>query len=225
MKWLFRSRLAQNLLPILLQRYLWLVLHTTRWTLDGAENVAPLIAGAPGVVAFWHEYLPAMPALAMLARGAPASRLPPLHALVSQHRDGQYIGAVLHRFRIEPVGGSSSRGGAAGSRRLLQLLGQGAVVCIAPDGPRGPRRVSAPGLAQIAAFANVAVLPCAAGTTRRVTLKSWDRMTIPLPFGRGFVVCGPRVPVSREAWREALPALDAGLNGVSDRLARLCGRN
>jgi lysophospholipid acyltransferase (LPLAT)-like uncharacterized protein len=222
MKSLLRSRLIQYLLPRLLGRYLWLILHTNRWTLDGADNFAPHGAGAPAVFSFWHEHLPLMPALAMLARRSAGYRPVPIHTLVSQHRDGQFIGAVVRQFGIEPVAGSSSRGGAQGLRQLLRLLRQGAMIGMTPDGPRGPRRVAAQGVAQLASLAGVPILPCAARTSRRIVLKTWDRMSFPLPFGRGVVVCGPPIMVPRDSWREALPAITAAMNRVADRADRLC---
>ena len=70
---------ARDLLPRLLGRYLWLIMRTNRWTLDGAEHFAPHGAGAPAVFAFWHEHLPLMPALAMLARRSADYRPAPIH--------------------------------------------------------------------------------------------------------------------------------------------------
>jgi lysophospholipid acyltransferase (LPLAT)-like uncharacterized protein len=222
MKRLLRSRLVRYVLPCLLGRYLWVVLRTNRWTLDGAENFAPHGAGASAVFSFWHESLPLMPALAMLARRLPAYQSAPIYTLVSQHRDGQFIGAVVRQFGIEPVHGSSSRGGANGLRQLLRLLRKGAIVGITPDGPRGPRRVAAYGVAQLAAAAGVPVLPCAARTSRRIGLDTWDRMGVPLPFGRGVVVCGPAIAVPSEAWREALPAITAAMDRAAERAYLLC---
>jgi lysophospholipid acyltransferase (LPLAT)-like uncharacterized protein len=222
MKSLLRSRPVQSLLPLLIGRYLRLILHTNRWTLDGAENFAPHGAGSPAVFSFWHEHLPLMPALAMLARRSPGYCAAPIHTLVSKHRDGQVIGAVVRQFGIEPVPGSSSRGGAAGLRQLLRLLLHGAMIGITPDGPRGPRREAAQGVAQLAALAGVPILPCAARTTRRIVLRTWDRMALPLPFGRGVVVCGPAISVPRDGWREALPAITAAMNRAADRADQLC---
>jgi lysophospholipid acyltransferase (LPLAT)-like uncharacterized protein len=222
MKSLLRSRPAQYVLPRLLGGYLRFVLRTNRWTLDGAQNFAPHGAGSPAVFSFWHEHLPLMPALAMLARRSPAYHPAPIHTLVSQHRDGQFIGNVVRQFSIEPVLGSSSRGGANGLRQLLRLLKRGAMIGLTPDGPRGPRRVAAPGVAQLAALAGVPVLPCAARTSRRIGLNTWDRMGIPLPFGRGVVVCEPAITVSRDAWRDALPAITAAMDRASERADRLC---
>jgi lysophospholipid acyltransferase (LPLAT)-like uncharacterized protein len=67
-------------------------------------------------------------------------------------------------------------------------------------------------VAQLAAMTGAVVLPCGAWTTRAVTLNSWDRMRIPLPFGRGRLVCGTPISVSREAWAETLPEITIALN-------------
>jgi lysophospholipid acyltransferase (LPLAT)-like uncharacterized protein len=222
MKSLLRSRPVQYLLPRLLGRYLWLIMRTNRWTLDGAEHFAPHGAGAPAVFAFWHEHLPLMPALAMLARRSADYRPVPIHTLVSQHRDGQFIGSLVRQFGIEPILGSSSRGGASGLRQMLRLLRQGAMVGLTPDGPRGPRRQAAQGVAQLAALAGVPVLPCAAQTSHRIVLSTWDRMPLPLPFGHGVVVCGPPIQVPRDSWRESLPAIASAMDRAADRADRLC---
>lgn len=222
MKSLLRSRPVQSLLPRLIGRYLWFILRTNRWTLDGAENFAPHGAGSPAVFSFWHEHLPLMPALAMLARRSPAYRPAPIYTLVSQHRDGQVIGSVVRQFGIEPVLGSSSRGGAAGLRQLLRLLLRGGLIGITPDGPRGPRRKAADGVAQLAALSGVPILPCAARTSRRIVLDTWDKMALPLPFGHGVVVCGAAIAVPRDGWREALPVIAAAMDRAADRADQLC---
>jgi lysophospholipid acyltransferase (LPLAT)-like uncharacterized protein len=228
-KRLLRRSGTQALLAWLLGRYLALALRTTRWTLHGAEHLAPHAAGAPCVVAFWHERLPLMPVLWMMARrnGARAR----VHVLVSRHRDGRFIGEVVRRFRVEIVHGSSAsgrktseKGGAAGVLALLDLLGEGDHVVITPDGPRGPRRTAAPGVAQLAGLSGAPVLPAGAQTTRRLVLRSWDRMVLPLPFGRGSIVCGAPIAVPRENWEAALPAIAAAMTAAADQADALCAR-
>ena len=210
------------MLAALLGLYLAFTLRTTRWTLDGQEHFRPHGAGAPAIFAFWHEFLPLMPALSLIARGLPFYRKTPIHTLVSQHRDGRFIGAVIRRFGILPILGSSSRGGAAGLRNLLTVLRQGDLIGITPDGPRGPRREAASGVAQLAALSGVPVVPLAARTTRRIQLNSWDRMRVPLPFGRGVVVCGPAIVVPRQDWRSAVPVIAEALNQVASKADQLC---
>ena len=206
----------------LLGSYLSFALRTTRWTLDGHDHFHPFGAGAPAVFAFWHEFLPLMPGLSLLAQKLPFYRPTPIHALVSQHRDGRFIGEVVRRFGILPILGSSSRGGAAGLRNLLTVLRRGDMIGITPDGPRGPRHRAAFGVAHLAALSGVPIVPLAARTTRRIQLNTWDRMKVPLPFGRGVVVCGPAISVPRHGWEEAVPAIQDALTRVADRAEAFC---
>src|SRR5690348_5520895 len=137
MKRLVKHPIAQAALAKALGLYLGFALWTTRWSLEGHEHMAPHAAGAPVVVAFWHERLPMMPMLWLKARQSAEGRNAHnrVHVLVSQHRDGRFIGAVVSRFKLNVVLGSSSRGGAKGTRVLLNLLGGGDHIAITPDGP------------------------------------------------------------------------------------------
>ena len=222
LKRLFERPAMRMCLARLLARYLVFALRTTRWTLHGESFAEIHLAGRPCVAAFWHERLPLMPALWLIARQRrPENRM---HVLVSRHRDGRFIAEILRGFGAETVHASSSRGGAAGARALLALLARGEMVAITPDGPRGPRRTAAPGVAQIAALGGVDILPCAGQTTHRWTLRSWDRMILPLPFGRGVLVCAPPISVPRNGWVASLGLVTEALTKVADDADRLCLR-
>ena len=189
-------------------------------------NIWPRHAlGAPAIMAVWHERLSLMPVQWLMMtrrwdrRNRPASRL---HILVSRSRHGRLVARAMRRFGAEPVFGSSSRGGAVSGRNLLRVIAHGDHVGITPDGPRGPRRHAAAGAAQLAALPGAPVLPCAAQTSQRWTLRSWDRMVIPRPFGRGVIVCGASISVARSDWRAATVAIEMALTDAADRADRLC---
>jgi lysophospholipid acyltransferase (LPLAT)-like uncharacterized protein len=225
LKRLLRRPAVQALLEWLMAGYLSFALRTTRWTMVGGERLTPFLVGQPAVIAFWHECLPLMPALFRLARRqAPGLKV---CALVSRHADGRVLGGLLRRFGMEVVHGSSSRdgrdrGGTASVLALVERLGAGTFAAITPDGPRGPRRQAAPGVAQVAGLAGNAVLPCAAQTTRKIVLRSWDRMVVPLPFGRGTILFGEAISVPRDGWEGALPAIGAALTAAADAAERRC---
>ena len=216
MRRLIRHPAVQAGLARILGAYIAFVARTNRWRLLGAgPALAEVAAGRPLLIAFWHERLPVVPALLHLAlqEEKAVARLVP-HVLVSQHRDGRFIGVAMRRFGVRMVYGSSTRGGRQALRELTRVLRGGDPVLLTPDGPRGPRRQAAPGVAQLAALSGVPVVPVGAATSRHKVLRSWDRMMLPLPFGRGAIACGPLIRVPRDGAEEALPAIAAALDAA-----------
>lgn len=207
-----QSASVQSAIAGIAARYLHFVAATTSWRIDGEANLTEFAQGAPCIVAFWHETLPAMPIFWLRAKTSL-----PATVLASRHRDGQLIAAVVKYFGIAVAAGSSSKGGAAGLRALVNALKSGRHVGLTPDGPRGPRQVAAPGTAQLAAMTGAPILPCAASTHWAIQLKSWDAMRFPLPFGRGRLVCAPFIHVTREHWEAAIPVLEAALTGAMEQ--------
>ncbi len=202
----------QAILLRLLVLYLRLVAVTTRWTLLHPEHAAPLSAGQGVILAFWHEHLAVFACCWRIALSrATAGAVPPVDILISAHRDGRLIARILAEAGAGIIEGSSTRGAAPALRRMLRLLAQGRVLVITPDGPRGPRRQAAPGIAQLAAASGAPVLACAAITLRRRTLGSWDRMIIPLPFSRGTIALAAPIHVPRDGAEAALPLIAAAL--------------
>ena len=218
LKRLLHSSFVQALAARLVAAYLALVFRTSRWTLLGVPHAEAAVArGGLVVIGFWHERLPLMPMLWRIAQDRyPVLRPLQPHVLVSRSRDGRFIGDVVGRFGLRLVHASSSSGGGVGLLALARLIEGGAPVGITPDGPRGPRRVAAPGIAQLAALTGVPVLPVAAATTRHRLLPSWDRMMLPLPFGRGCVALGPLIDVPPDGVDAGLPAIAAGLTAACD---------
>jgi len=226
MRKLIRHPAVQAGLARGLGAYIALVARTTRWRLIGAgPALAEIAAGRPLVIAFWHERLPAIPALFRLAAAEePAvGRVTP-HVLVSRHRDGRFIGDAVARFGVRMVYGSTTRGGAQALVEMLRVLRAGNPVLITPDGPRGPRRVAAPGVAQLAAVSGAKVVPVGAATARHRILPSWDRMMLPLPFGQGAIACGEPIEVPRDRAEATLPAIAAALDAACDAADAAVGR-
>jgi lysophospholipid acyltransferase (LPLAT)-like uncharacterized protein len=220
-KRLIRHPSIQALLAWLVGLYLRLIWATTRWTLVGAEG-ANLKADGPMILAFWHECLPlAAQGWRLIARENPAAPGRRAQALISRHRDGRLIARAVAPFDVEVVHASSSKGGAAGLRQLLRVLESGGVSVITPDGPRGPAREAAPGIAQLAALAGLA---CGAASSRMRRARSWDRMRFPLPFARAVVVLEAPITVPREDPASALPAITAALNRATERADQAVAR-
>jgi len=109
-----RHSATQFLLARAVGWYLSFALHTTRWTIEGAENLAPHVLGSPAIMASWHERLPLMPMqwIEMRRMAGRAGKVVRIHILISRSRDGRFIGTIVGRFGIDVLSGSTSRGGA-----------------------------------------------------------------------------------------------------------------
>ncbi len=220
---LIRHPRTQAMLARLLAGYLALAYRTTRWTLLGEEHLPQIMQGGEGhaggsIIAFWHERLTLIPMAWVLARRQPGLDMTgrEVFVLISSHRDGRLISSVIARLGLQTVVGSTREGARAGALGLLRRLRQGHFIAITPDGPRGPRRRAAPGVAELAAMAGVPVCPIGASTTRARLFRSWDRAMLPLPFGRGVLVLGAPILVPRDAATAALPAIEAALTAACD---------
>jgi hypothetical protein len=134
----------------------------------------------------------------------------------------------MRRFGLDVIDGSSRRGGAEGLRRMVGWVRGGGWAGITPDGPRGPRMRAQPGILALARLSGAPILPVAFSTTRGRALRSWDRMLLPLPFGRGVFVIGAPIAVPRDADEATLAALRTELEGALTALMhdadRRCGR-
>ncbi len=218
MKALLQHPAAQAALARTIAAYLRFVIRTTRWRFEGREHVAH--ARARVVVAFWHEALPLLPKLFADAR----RQIPGLRVVVlaSRHKDGQLLGGIMRALGMDVVHGSSSRdgrsrGGSASVRELLDVLEADHVAALTPDGPRGPARTAAAGVAQLAGLSGAPIIPVGAMLAHSKRLRTWDRLIFPLPFGRGALVCGPPVHVPREGWEAALPDIASAITAAQTR--------
>jgi len=206
-----RTRLVQGLVAGLAAGLIALVKVTTRWHRVNTAVAESAWAGErPVIVAFWHNRL------AMMPYCWPSRR--PFHMLISSHPDGRLIAKTVAHFGIGAVAGSSRRGGAEAVRALLRLAREGHSIGITPDGPRGPRMRIRDGALALARLSGAPIVPAAVSVRRRIVLKTWDRLIIALPFGRGAMVWGNPIHVPRDADEIATARLQEELERELNRV-------
>lgn len=214
-----KRTIVSRLAPAAAYRYIRLVHATSRIR---RENPAALEAArrATGtfVMAFWHARFVMMP------YASPSRKMV---GLLSRHRDARMLGEVLRRFGYHLAWGSTTAGGATATRELLRRARDGWDLAIAPDGPRGPRRVAQPGVVGIARLTGRVILPVTFSARPMRRLGSWDRTLLPMPFCRGLFVFGDPIPVPRDADEAEQARLVARvtevLNELTDRADRAMG--
>jgi lysophospholipid acyltransferase (LPLAT)-like uncharacterized protein len=100
------------------------------------------------------------------------------------------------------------KGGAGALRAMVKALADGEMVVLTADVPKVARRAGE-GIVTLARLSGRPIVPVAVVTSRRIDFKSWDRASLGLPFGRGALVIGDPVTVSRDADEAALEAARA----------------
>lgn len=175
---------------------LWFLGKTTRKRfINGEALFACWQRREPVIVAFWHGRILLMP---FPYRGQKAC------IMNSMHRDGEIITRVIKRFGISAVRGSSTRGWMGGLKGMLAAYRQGYDLIVVPDGPRGPRYKAKPGILQLARATGAPIFPVTYGAAWKTTVKSWDRLLIPLPFSRVTYVAGSPIHVPADASPELM---------------------
>ncbi|MDB6154878.1 MAG: hypothetical protein JWL90_3331 [Chthoniobacteraceae bacterium] len=152
-------------------------LATVRFKLIDHAGVLQTPPKRPLLWTFWHNRLFVM--AYMYQRFFPGRAG---SALASASRDGEIISALMERFGIRAVRGSSSRGGGRALIEMKRAIEAGSIMAITPDGPRGPRYHINPGVIKLAQITEGCVVPIHVTYSSFWQLKSWDGFMIPKPF-------------------------------------------
>jgi lysophospholipid acyltransferase (LPLAT)-like uncharacterized protein len=194
-----RRRLELALAPALISGFLRLLRWTVRLRLHGGEDLLERWGrGECVILAFWHNRSLMMP---LQVRGQPVC------IMNSESHDGEIVSRALERWGIRSVRGSATRGGARGFLKLVAAYRGGENLVLAPDGPRGPRYEVKAGIIHLAKATGAAIFPVSYAASRQVTLKTWDRLIIPLPFARIEYAVGAALNVPRDAANEQIEEL------------------
>jgi lysophospholipid acyltransferase (LPLAT)-like uncharacterized protein len=146
----------------------------------------------PVIFCLWHNRL----AISMLVRRRYGRKLA---ALISASKDGALLAAVMGKFGVEQVRGSSSRRGPQALLELTNRAKLGYDLAMTPDGPRGPRYVVQKGVIALAQVTGLPIIPVTCNTGRKFCFKSWDGFQIPFPFSRCELILNKPIRVPRAA--------------------------
>jgi lysophospholipid acyltransferase (LPLAT)-like uncharacterized protein len=182
----------------------------------------PPVTQEQALFAIWHE--------TNLAAAIAAWKLRANKRVISFSTRG-FRGVVMNAM-LESVGagvvtlpeeGRQSRAEAARMTSELARLGrEGWSLVVSCDGPFGPYRVAKPGALIVAREAGLAIQPWSVSVRPPFRLTGrWDRMLIPLPFGRIRVHEGVPLRIApREALKPRLAELQAELVRVAEQADR-----
>jgi len=177
--------------------YFKFVSRTSRFVVEPADIYDRIDAHLPLIMTFWHGQHFLTPFI-----------MKPHHkakVLISRHADAQINAIAAERLGVGTIRGSGAtspgdfhrKGGVSATYAMIEALNEGINVAMTADVPKIARRAGL-GVVTIARHSGRPILPLAMATQNRILLKSWDRASLHLPFGKGAAVVGEPVWVARD---------------------------
>ncbi|MCC6887002.1 MAG: lysophospholipid acyltransferase family protein [Hyphomicrobiales bacterium] len=202
----------QKAMGVLFAEYFRLVWATTRVAYEPPDFKERSKSVGPVIVGMWHGQHFLMPFL---------DRHRGVKVLISRHRDGEINAIAAERMGVELIRGSGAhsgdirrKGGVQAFFEMQEALQQGYDVALTADVPKVARVVGR-GIVALAAASKRPIYVVAIATRNRLTLKTWDRSALNLPFGRAAVVgAGPIEPPATASDAD----LEAARRAVEDAL-------
>ena len=197
--------------------------RTSQYQRIGFEELDACVArGEPVIMTLWHQRL-------IMAGYCFPVESGPISSLTTSARAGRLAGQVLNRFGFSTVPMSSHQRHVTLSRAVLRRIKAGSSIGIAVDGPGGPARVASKVPLMWARVSQCRVFAVAFSSSSALTLPTWDKLMLPVPWSRGALTCQEWTEtVSRDADEAEVErlrlSLEATLDAVTDAADRAVGR-
>jgi len=170
---MFRA-MALIIVPFLGALFIRLLYATNKKELEPAV----VIDEKPLIFACWHGELLMLPYLYKRYRKTPHAKV-----LISSHFDGLLISKTIEYFGLQTIAGSTNRNAAKVLIQGIRALKDGYDIGITPDGPKGPRHQVADGIIVMAQKTKTKIVLIRMLPTKYWQFNSWDKFTVPKPFG------------------------------------------
>lgn len=172
-KKLFRA-LALLIVPFIASLLIRLLYFTNKKVFHSPES----ISDEPTIFACWHGELLMLPYIYSKYRKTPRAKV-----LISSHFDGMLISKTIEYFGLHTIAGSTNRNASRVLMQGIKALRDGYDIGITPDGPKGPRHSVADGIVAMAQKSGAKIILVEIKSTKFWQFNSWDKFTVPKPFG------------------------------------------
>ncbi|MGC0372145.1 MAG: hypothetical protein DGJ47_000850 [Rickettsiaceae bacterium] len=189
-KRLAKTQFIQNIATYIIRYYLILVYKTSTWKIIWQDdNLEQKINDmGPSLITFWHNRL----AFGLHVFGDYRN----IQALTSLHRDGQIITNVIQAMGHKVIQGSTNKKPLGAIKSILKCVRENGKIIITPDGPRGPIYQVNSAVTKISYKYDVPIIPMSCASDKYFELDSWDKMILPKPFSKIYVIFGKILTLS-----------------------------
>jgi lysophospholipid acyltransferase (LPLAT)-like uncharacterized protein len=178
--------------PLAFLSYLmiWLVFFTSKIKLKNGE-VFEEFRNKQAIFAFWHGR-------SMML--APVVRLKRLQGFViaNPKREGRFMAKLLRIFGLKTIWGTTGKTGTQALRHGIKTLRENKMICLAPDGPSGPRMRLHDGILYLAKMTGAPIIYCSFSCNNPWFQSRWDKYLIAKMFGKVIVEASKPIYIKKD---------------------------
>ncbi len=172
---ILKSKFIRYLIGRIIIAYLLLLKYTCKLVVIGTdEYYSGSKRNVPKIFLAWHGRI-----AGLLVK---SSKLDRLQVVASAHGDGDFISAVLKYFNYRVIRGSSRKMRLGAVKEIIDIDPNDMRLFITPDGPKGPAFKVKGSALNIAKRYNLPIISITCSVKRAITLNTWDRFVLPIPF-------------------------------------------
>ena len=174
----FLQKIKGFLTKKIVKYFILTTIKTCKINISGEEEINKLKKNnIPIIHIFWHRHI-----FFTIYKFRNIGAQP----LISLSKDGELVSNVAEEFEMNPVRGSSSKGGARAFLELIHSIKKNkSEILITADGPKGPPEKIKDGTILLAQKTNSVIVPISWYANRvKIFEKSWDKFLMPLPFSK-----------------------------------------
>ena len=185
LKNLSKNKFFLNLFANLVYAALYLIKITSNWKGINEDIIQREIKGNNSVIVLiWHNQL--------MGSTFSWKFKPKLRPIATSHRDGQLSILVQRKFGLDPLLRDKNKPTTL-IRNISLASKNGDCIYITPDAPHGPVYQINTNIFKLASKFKMKVVFLTFKTNKFFQLNNWDKLKIPLPFGKGIFYWGEKV--------------------------------
>jgi len=150
---------------------------------------------------------------------------PDYFLLISPSADGDLLAKLARLMGYSVIRGSTFKKAVPAARSLIRILRSGKRIIIIADGSRGPCCVAQSGSIQLAGITKLHLFPMTFSAKNKVTLNTWDKFILPLPFTRCSINFGTPINLASRASEELIEEKRLELETQLNQLSSECDKD
>ena len=195
--------------------YLWCATLRMKNLNNEAEDQIKSLTG-PYILTLWHGRIFY---LFYYLRNRPDYFL-----LISPSVDGDLLAKLAYLMGYSVIRGSTFKKAVPAARSLIRILRSGKRIIIIADGSRGPCCIAQSGSIQLAGITKLHLFPMTFSAKNKVTLNTWDKFILPLPFTRCSINFGTPINLASRASEELIEEKRLELETQLNQLSSECDK-